>query len=428
MKSISASIIIIGGLATVISGAHHGHSDTGMLKVGGRFGMIVSNKFLRANYGRPLREFLAANSRVERVVDFAGLPVFQGATVRTIVLLTSKPCSDRYETFYSPPLSPQLFEIVAAGSLLLDRAIAGTTYTVASEALGGETWSFVSAETDRLVSRLKANCVALTDYCEGQICRGVVSGLTEAFVIDEDTRAVILNRNPKAVEIIKPLLNGRDVRRYRIDRRQQYLIYTYHGVPIREYPAVEQHLRPFKSDLEQRATQQAWYELQQPQFKFATFMESPKIIFPDMAISPRFAFDDAGFYGTNTTYFIPRRDLFLLGLLNSRLGYFYFAMICAGLEGKNERYLRFFGQYLEGFPVPRLDLSAAAHKATHDGMVQLVEAMQRLHEQLDSAKSEAHKHAIQSQIDTTDAEIDRLVYELYGLTAEEIALVEGMSQ
>ena len=59
-----------------------------------------------------------------------------------------------------------------------------------------------------------------------------------------------------------------------------------------------------------------------------------------------------GYYGGNTTYFIPLHDLYLLGLLNSKLGLFYFAKTCAGLEGKTETYLRFFGQYLEGFPIP----------------------------------------------------------------------------
>jgi hypothetical protein len=396
-----------------------------MLKVGGRFGMIVSNKFLRANYGVPLREFLAANSTIERVVDFAGLPVFQGAMVRTIVLLTKKPRTDCYETRYNPPLLPNVFQAVAGGSISVERAIRDTTYSVESKSLGANVWSFTSGATDRLIRRLQAACVPLKKYCDGQICRGVVSGLTAAFVIDADTRARILKRNPKASKIIKPFLNGRDVRRYRINDKQQYLIYTYHGVPIRDYPAIEQHLRSFKSALEKRATKQAWYELQQPQLNFAHFMESAKIIFPDMAISPRFAFDQSGYYGTNTTYFIPRGDLFLLGLLNSCLGYFYFAATCAGLEGKNERYLRFFGQYLENFPVPPLDMTVATSKAAHDRLVQLVASMTRMNNQLASAKTTAHKRSIHAQMGVADAEIDRLVYDLYGLTADEISLVEA---
>ena len=147
-----------------------------------------------------------------------------------------------------------------------------------------------------------------------------------------------------------------------------------------------------------------------------------------MAITPRFALDETGFYSGNTTYFIPRPDPYLLGLLNSRLAHCYFAKICAGLEGKNETYLRFFGQYLENFPVRRLDLSKPADDAAHGRIVSLVEAMLRLQKQLSAAKSESQKTAIQHQIDATDAEIDRLVYELYGLMEEEIAIVERQNE
>jgi len=155
-------------------------------------------------------------------------------------------------------------------------------------------------------------------------------------------------------------------------------------------------------------------------------MDGPKIIFPDMAMAPRFALDETGFYSGNTTYFIPRPDLYLLGLLNSRLAYCYFSKTCAGLEGKNETYLRFFGQYLEGFPVRRVDLSNATDKKAHGRMTALVASMLAFHKQAASAKSEAQRGVIQRQIEATDAEIDRLVYELYGLTKDEIEVVEEM--
>jgi hypothetical protein len=118
---------------------------------------------------------------------------------------------------------------------------------------------------------------------------GIKSGLTEAFMIDEATRTSLVKGSDKPEDIIKPFLNGRDVRRYFIDYKQSYLIYTYHGIDINKYPATEQYLKTFKDRLTRRATRQAWYELQQPQYNFAKYMEQPKIIFPDIATSPRFA-------------------------------------------------------------------------------------------------------------------------------------------
>ena len=257
-------------------------------------------------------------------------------------------------------------------------------------------------------------------FCDGQIWMGIKSGLEEAFVINSKIRSAILKRNRRAEEIIKPHLNGRDVRRYFVNHSDAWLIYTYHGVDMSRYPQVERHLLKFKTKLQKRATKQAWYELQQPQYNFASSMEKPKIIFPDIATMPRFALDEDGCYGSNTTYIIPRHDLYLLGLLNSRLGAFYFKQTCAGLEGAGETYLRFFGQYLEGFPVQSTNSPNRADK-----VVKLVDAMLRLHKHLAGAKSSAQKGNLQRQIDATDAEIDRLVYDLYGLTAKEIALVEG---
>lgn len=397
-----------------------------MLSANGRFGMIVSNKFLRAKYGRPLRDFLRSTATIERVVDFAGLPVFQGATVRTIVLLTKLlPPRPHHEVLYSPPVSPDAFQSVSKGSLLVDNAIAQSTYPVASNALGGDGWSFVRQDEADLIERLHRVSGSLKEYCAGQIYMGIKSGLTDAFVIDAQTHAAILKNNAKAEDIIKPFLNGRDVRRYHIAPSDHYLIYTHHGVNISDYPAVKEHLRPFKERLEKRATRQAWYELQQPQQRFARHMEGPKIIYPDIATEARFALDEAGNYCTNTSYFIPRRDLYLLGLLNSKLGCFYFTRTCAGLEGKKEIYLRFFGQYMERFPVRHLDVSNARDKKAHDRIVGLVETMLTLHKQLAASQSIGQKEIVQRQIDTTNTEIDLQVYNLYELSAEDIDIVEG---
>ena len=392
-----------------------------VLKTGGLFGMIVSNKFLRANYGKPLRDFIQKNASVNRIVDFAGLPVFKGATVRTIVFLSSHE-KQKVTLLYTPPLPIDVFANVETGLYTIETAATKTTYEVSSTALAKDVWSFATQDADALLNRLEKETTPLAEYCNGLICRGVVSGLTEAFVIDAETRTNILKANPKAAEIIKPFLNGRDIRRYALEPKDIYLIYTYHGVKISSYPAIENHLKPFKEQLKERATKQGWYELQQPQYAYVKHFESPKIVFPDIATTPRFVLDENGFYGSNTMYFIPGRDLFLLGLLNSKLADFYFRTVCAGLEGKNETYLRFFGQYLEGFPVTKSD-----DKARHGKMVQLVESMLALHKHKATAKTQADQELYQRQIEATNREIDALVYELYGLTPEEVKIVEGKS-
>ncbi len=392
-----------------------------LLRHGGKFGMIVSNKFLRSNYGRPLRQFLRKEGTVERVVDFAGLPVFAGATVRTIVLITSRRNGTPANMEYCPPLDAETFGALTRGRLSVADAIRGRSYEVSPPPVEGEPWGFSNQAVAALLDRIKCCGQRLFDYCGGRICMGVKSGLTEAFVIDTPLRDRIVKRNKRSAEIVKPFVNGRDVRRYFLDAQGLFLIYTYHGVPIEKYPQIEKHLLPFKARLRDRATKQEWYELQQPQLRFTEFLEGPKIIFPDISTSPRFALDESGHYGSNTTYFIPGRDLYLLALLNSKVGNFYFVNTCAGLEGKGETYLRFFGQYLEGFPVALIEGKGNQQRVRIE---ELADQMLSLHAKLAATKPGHARTVLERQIAATDRQIDQLVYQLYGLTAEEIALVE----
>ena len=394
-----------------------------LLNEKGRFGMIVSNKFLRANYGKPLREFLSQSASIERIVDFAGLPVFKGATVRTIVIISSRKVKEEKAILYTPPLEIEKFRLIQSRSSSIENVIIETTYEVLVSALSQSAWSFETQETDELMTKIKSENTRLVEYCDGQICMGVKSGLTDAFVIDAQIYKKIISANPKSTEIIKPFLNGRDIRRYVLEPKDIYLIYTHHGVNIANYPAVEEYLKPFKDRLKERATRQEWYELQQPQYAYKKLFESPKIVFPDIATAPRFVLDENGHYGSNTIYFIPKRDLYLLGLLNSKLGFFYFQIVCAGLEGTGETYLRFFGQYLEGFPVRIINFSDPAEKAMHDKMVSLVERMLELHKR--SPRTPQEQEMVRREIESLDKRIDRLVYELYGLTEEEIRIVES---
>jgi len=392
-----------------------------LLRERGMFGMIVSNKFIRAKYGQPLRGFLEANTTIKNVVDLAGLPVFRGATVRTIVLITeNRGGNGRRRTVYSPPPEAENLRAVEAGDRTLDEVTAPHSYSVSASELRETGWRLLRPECARLMDSITEGRVSLREFTKNQICRGVVSGLIKAFVISEEQREAILSRNPESDEIIKPFLQGRQVRRYAVNPTEHFLIYTHHGIDMTPYPSIIEHLRPFRKRLENRATRQAWYELQQPQFAYVDYLESPKIVFPDIATGCRFALDEGGHYGANTVYFLPTNSHALLGLLNSRLALFFFQQTCAALEGPAESYLRFFGQYLEGFPVSL----PAKGSACENGFAKLIKRMLTLQGKLQIANPPHTQTALTRQIEATDREIDRLVYELYGLSDEEIGIVE----
>jgi type I restriction-modification system DNA methylase subunit len=394
----------------------------GQLKKTGLFGMIVSNKWLRAAYGKPLRDFLSNNASVLEVIDLAGLPVFPKATVRTIILICSPRQRQSATIRYLAPVPLEEFRTISTGECLQEFADERALDLPVSS-LSPDGWFLSGRGAKQIIEKIKQVAMPLNSYIKSKPFFGIKTGLNQAFVIDHETRNRLIAEDHKSSEIIKPLLVGRDISRYEITFVNRYLIWTYIGVPIEKYPAILKHLKQFQPKLQKRWDKgKFWWELRACDY-YDKFVK-PKIIYPDIATNCRFALDREGYFSSNTTYFMPSDDLYLLGILNSRLAQFYFSAVCAGLEGGGSTYLRFFGQYLEEFPAHTINFSNPTDKGRHDRMVKLVEQMLSFHKQFAAAKTPDEKTRTQRQIDATDEQIDQLVYELYGLTEQEIKIVE----
>jgi type I restriction-modification system DNA methylase subunit len=401
----------------------------GVLKHDGLFGMIVSNKWLRAAYGESLRNFLTNDVTLIQVIDLAGLPVFEGATVRTVILICS-PVPGTQKVFkYLAPLVIDDFRKIKSGNDL-QSVYEETAVALNVADLKPKGWAFSGSASHTLISNLQQKALTLTNYIKGKPFRGVLTGLNEAFVIGQEERDRLIASDPISAEIIKPLVRGRDIKRWGFDYQNFYLIFARRGIDIKKYDAVYNYLLPYKQRLTpgikggRKPGKYMWYEIQDITAYWAE-LEKPKIIYPDISTSCRFCLDKDGYFGSNTTYFIPGDDLYLLGILNSSVAQYYFTQVCAGLEGGGTTYLRFFGQYIENFPVRPIDFSDPADKARHDKMVSLVERMLELHKQSTVVRSPLDKERVAREIESTDKSIDRLVYELYGLSEEEIRIVEG---
>jgi len=327
--------------------AYHGTADLyvyfierglTLLRRNSQFGMITSNKFVRANYGAALRRYLAGETYLKQIVDFALLPVFPGLTVRTAILLVEKAPANGRVALFAP--------VRMLGFASLDNEVAEVAKGLPVSAFEGESWSLASVAETAVLEKMEQSSRPLSEYVAGEIRRGIITGLNEAFIIDAETRERLVKENPKSAEIIKPVVVGSDVDRYGVNCNQRYLIWTYVGVDLSQYPAIARHLSQFRDRLEKRWDKSdQWYELR-PCTYYDDF-EGPKIIYPDIAATCRFAYDDSGFFSINTTYFIPSEDLYLLSVLNSSLSFFYFKTHCAALEdAKRQAWLRFFGQYI----------------------------------------------------------------------------------
>ncbi len=394
-----------------------------LLKKDGIFSYIVANKWMRANYGKPLRQWMK-QQRIEEIIDFGDLPVFQKATTYPCILRIRKDSTSK--TFDAAKVKTLSF-------IELENYVSEHRYSVKQKMLDDGGWSLANEKTQTLLSKLQKMGTPLGEYVEGKIYRGILTGLNEAFVVDSETKNRLISEDPKSAELIKPFLLGRDIKRYQPLRSNQYLIFTRRGVNIKEYPAIEQHLSNFKERLMPRPKNwkgnswegrkpgpYQWYEIQDTINYYAEF-EKPKIIYPNICKKPEFTIENSNQYTNQKCFIIPLNDKYLLGILNSSITFLLFREILPKLRGDfyEPSYV-----FLKDFPIRQIDFSNPNDKARHDKMVKLVEQMLTLHKQLSAAKTDHDKTIIQRQITTTDHQINQLVYELYGLTEEEIKIIE----
>jgi type I restriction-modification system DNA methylase subunit/predicted type IV restriction endonuclease len=394
-----------------------------LLNSAGMFGYIVANKWMRANYGETLRHWLKKQG-IREIIDFGDLPVFKKATTYPCIMTVRKDGPSK--GFSVTQVKTLDFDSIA-------EYVKENCFNVNSSNLDDKGWSLVDEKEHALLDKLRTVGVSLKEYVDGKIYRGVLTGLNEAFVIDKVTRDRLIAEHPRSAEIIKPFLAGRDIKRYQEPKSKKYLLFTRRGIDIEKYPAIKKYLSEFKERLMpkpkgwkgekwkgRKPGAYQWYEIQDTIDYYAEF-EKPKIMLPDISLKGNFTYDDEGNYCVNTSYIITNIDKYLLGLLNSNITNFVYKEMSPSYRGG---YLRFIYQYLIQLPIRKINFSDLEDKARHDRMVALVEQMLELNKKLQAAKTGHEQNALKRQIEYTDRQIDSLVYKLYGLTEEEIKIVE----
>jgi hypothetical protein len=379
---------------------------------------------MRANYGKPLRKFLLTK-QIEEIVDFGDLPVFRTATTYPCIIRVSnnKPakefCVSKVETLDFPDL---------------DGYVKEHRHPMDQHTLTDGGWTLGDKRTENLLKKLQSVGTPLEEYVMGEDYRGIITGLTDAFVLDEKLKNKIIEEDSKSADLIKPFLIGKNIKRYSSPKSDKYLIFIpkgwtnekSHDVSNKwkwfkgEYPAIANHLAPFATKAEKRCDKgDYWWELRACEY-YSVF-ELPKIIYPEICPKPEFTFDDSKYFANNKCFIIPRADKFLLGILNSKLMYFLFETNLPKLRAGF-----FMPAYvvLKNFPIYTIDFDNPDDKIRHDRMVTLVTEMLELHKHLSHAKTDQEKRIITQEIESTDRQIDSLVYGLYGLTVDEIAVVE----
>ncbi len=381
------------------------------LKENGQFTYIIPNKWMRAGYGKHLRNYLKER-RLKSIIDFGDLPVFEEATTYPCILEIEKAAPD--EQFKA--LNVESLEFPEG----LDRFAVQHKIDVLSGELPEQGWTLTSAKEQRLLAKLKSKGTPLGEYVDGKIYYGIKTGYNKAFVIDEETKKRLITEDPNCAEIIKPFLAGRDIKRYQQPVANNYLILFKNGYTktwfgeldeknawdklSEKYPSITKHLFQFKEQAKKRSDQgEFWWELRACAY-YKEF-ENSKIIFPDMSLRGDFTLDYSDdFFFANTGYMVVTNEFSLLAILASKLIEFFNRSTSTSFRGG---YLRFYTQYLEINPIIEL---TGNEKTTFESKVTEILSLKKENPQADTSKLEA--------------EIDQMVYDLYGLTEEEIAIVE----
>lgn len=371
-----------------------------LLSNGGCLSYISSNKFIRGGYGDKLRKYLAEQTTIHTVIDFGDEPVFEATTYPCIVGLQKvKPTDGAIVTIMVATDKEDISDVTLA--------INNKSFTLAHRSLTSQKWELEQSQTLDLLEKLKSSGVSLGEYVSNSTYSGIKTGCNEAFVINDEIRNELISEDPRSAEIIKPYLRGRDIKKWRTDWQNLYLIFTRRGIDLSQYPAISRYLSQFREKLTpgvdggRKAGSYKWYEIQDNIAYYEEF-EKPKIMWAKYGLEPIFVYSESGFYPVNTIYFAVTEKKFLSGILNSKLARWYFYKTTNIVQNN---YLELITQTVNPFPIV-------------EPSPQQINEIEIL---LDSLKSDpdGEKSAYWKE------KLDQIIYCVYGLTSEEIKIIEG---
>jgi hypothetical protein len=384
--------------------------------------LIVSRAFLEAFKADKLRAFLVRNAAIDQIVDFQNFPVFPGVGISTcVIVFRPRGAVGGVKASRLQSDLPRPYDLLAAvgNPLLFERV------TLPQSHLGAEPWIFLTQKDRTAVASIDAVGVPLDEVL--RLGQGMQTGRNDVF-------AGLSAGQLRSWHVPRKLrfkrASNSDIQRYAVRDRGEYVLFLEDVRSFSELPAgLQNYLKVNSAKLKERAAFRRgnceWWKFTWPLHK--DWYGGRKILCPYLATTNRFAPDLSGEFLslTDTTVLFdagqPEDLLYFVGLLNSRLLTFRFKRIA---KLKSAGIYEYFWNSVSKLRVRRIDFSSAHDRARHDRLVTLVRRMLALHAKLAAARTDHEKIVLQRQINATDREIDALVYELYGLTDDEIKIVE----
>ena len=428
---------------------------------------FITNDFNKTTSSTALRKFLQEQTNFISYDDLSEVEVFKGTTTYPVILTISKITNDK---FYYCKYSQK-------DTASLDLAFEVGKVEISQSQLDETNWIFKSDAESNLFNKISDN--ETIKSIVGKSYRGIVTGFNEAFIINQEIKDKIITANSNDALIVKPFLEGRDIQKWESPLIDKFIIFTRRGIEIENYPAIKEWLLQYKERLtprnspEQKIGRKAgkykWFEIQDSVDYYELF-DNPKITWTNLQNKNKFSFDNKDRYINAPAVILPTNDKALLAILNSKIVWYFLTQICVVRSGG---YIEVKPQYFEQIPVPDYSnqkdilISHADNQIDNTSKKQNIESkfirlllrkfsIEKLSKKLQNWNKitfeefvkelkkkkiklglaeeaeweeyfEAEKEKVQTlqaAIDKTDKEIDQIIYELYGLTKEEINIVE----
>lgn len=348
------------------------------LKENGRFGYIVSRKFTKTRYGEALRRYVPETSIVEQYIDFGDTGIFRDVTNYPCILILKREVDDAKRVGNKIKTTLVKREKESGEELLehIAKKISEKWYfddfmnifEVKQAFLSEMEWKLIPIKATEVLTKIASGTTLLKKICD--VYFGIKTGLNKALVVNE----ALINSLNLERELLKPVLEGEDVKQYHTSFKGKYLVFpyikkkvggkmNYEVIDIEKYPNLLKHLAGYKQKLANRydikKTKCMWYELRP--CDYYQIFESEKIITPDISDKSNFTYDESNYFCLNTCYVIALNESYkekhkeylkyILGLLNSNVLEFYFKQISTHVRGM---YFRYFREYLEPLPIKEI--------------------------------------------------------------------------
>ncbi len=418
-----------------------------LLKNKGMFSFICSNKFTQTKNDEPLRNFILKHKFV-KYVDYTGKGVFEEATTNPAVFVIKK------------------------AEINDNKLIINDDFEISQKRLDNGIWSLKNPQILDLMDKIMNIGIKLKDVYDLNIYYGIKTGFDKAFIIDKNTKDELITENRNNQDIIKSLIRGKDIKRYKIDDKDLYLLFTPIGVSIDNYPSIKDHFTEYEDKLKKRVDQgKHWWELRACAY-YEDFKKE-KIMWGNLSIGPNFGYSKDELFTTAPANILTGENIkYLLPILNSKVIFFIFKLIGVKVDSGYSEWKKNRVEELPIYPATpeqqepfiekadqMLDLNKTLQNETNSFKewlahifkvekfskklekyyeLSLDEFLAELkkkkvdvknRENFTSLKEEFEKSVskirpLLQEIEETDNEIDQMVYELYSLNDDEIKIIE----